>query len=199
MHDVERRGTDLIYELTTLLFSPGTLRQTLPKIRTLLGGDASLLGIFTVDVGNINELIVLRRYVRPDDLALNLPGQRSIYDDAGEGLLRVRVEPLLQLSYVPDPEPGRYGQLYELRAYKLLPDGLGKMVAAWQEPLAQRVRLSPVLMAAHSIDGDEIRFFNSGYMRLQPIVRTFYSKLRRAAYGRHRADRVDGKVSSTCF
>lgn len=149
----------MIYELTTLLFSPGTLRQTLPKIRTLLGGDASLLGIFTVDVGNINELIVLRRYVRPEDLALSLPGQRSIYDDVGEGLLRVRVEPLLQLSYVPDPEPGRYGQLYELRAYKLLPEGLDKMVAAWQEPLAQRVRLSPVLMAAHSIDGDGIRFF----------------------------------------
>ena len=68
-------------------------------------------------------------------------------------------------TYTPFPfmepvRPGRKGALYEVRTYGLKPDALLPTIEGFGRALPQRVKLSPLLMAMHTLNGPTPRFMH---------------------------------------
>jgi NIPSNAP len=49
--------------------------------------------------------------------------------------------------------PGRYGSVYEIRTYEMVPGGLPAALAGWQAAVPERVKLSPLIIAMYALDG----------------------------------------------
>ena len=55
---------------------------------------------------------------------------------------------------------GQYGPIFEVRTYRLKPNGLAPTIAAWEGSVAGRMKLSPILAAMYSVTGSVTRFMH---------------------------------------
>lgn len=146
-----------MYELTTLGFRPGRLKEGLPALRQALAATVgeSLLGLWTTEVGDINQAVVLRSLPPPVDSA-SQPGHWV--SAVPEDLASVHVRSLAPLPFAAVAGPGSYGPLYEMRVYQTMSHSLPETIEAWREPFARRRDLSICIGVMHSLEEGAIDF-----------------------------------------
>lgn len=150
-------GHLMLYELATLDVHNSVAKE-------VAGGAAAwaaaadtgtLLGLFAADVGELNQVYVLRGF--DDATALARERQRALMStspyNAGTHLNGLSMETYAPFPYLPPIKPGSYGGVYEFRAYTLKTGGTAGIVDLWQPWIANRVAVSPLLMAMYALDG----------------------------------------------
>jgi hypothetical protein len=150
-----------IYELTTVELAPGSVHRATDLLQSQLGERADrLLGFWTTEIGNVNEVIVLHRYDSTDhDAATTNAFERSSWLHPISGLIvDIHAEQFRLFPYVTDPEPGSYGALYEMRSYLFRPGLLDELIESWREPLKLRVKLSPAPLVMYATTGPLLKF-----------------------------------------
>ncbi len=114
-----------------------------------------LLGMFQSDVGQLNQMYLLRSLETP--AALTLERQRARMSpspfNAGSHLTGLSMETYAPFPYLQPISPGAFGGIYEFRAYTLKSGGVAAIVDLWESWIPARVAVSPLLVAMYALDG----------------------------------------------
>jgi hypothetical protein len=151
------------YELATLSIRMGSLPMVIDGAAAFsTDGAGKLLGIWNVDVGAVNRVLVMRGF----EDAITLVDERRRSQESSDpfgcstALERLSFESFETFPFMAPVVPGRYGNLYEFRVYPFkVAGGYPETVAKWQVALPERERYSKCLFALRSLDG-EPRFLN---------------------------------------
>src|SRR4029453_17826770 len=65
----------------------------------------------------------------------------------GEFIRAMRSEIITPFGFIPEPQPGKLGPVYELRYYTLKPGTLPDMAKGWESKIGDRAKLSPIVFA----------------------------------------------------
>lgn len=145
-------------ELATLTVRLGTAAQAIPAIGAFCAGDAArgrLLACWQSDIGELNQLIVLRAF---DDDATYLAERDRCLRSAdpygcGEFANRVELQGYRAFPWITSIRSGALGPVYEIRTYEVKVGGLQPTLDAWQAALPAREAVSPCLIAMYALDG----------------------------------------------
>jgi NIPSNAP len=148
----------MFYELATLTLRLGTTPQAAKAVEAYArSADAGgrLLGCWYADIGDLNEVLVLRGF--DDEAALNAERRRTLLaaDPFGcaEFLTRLELHGYAPFPWLPPVEPAALGPIYEIRSYELKTGGLQPTLAAWEKALPARSGVSPCTIAMYALDG----------------------------------------------
>jgi hypothetical protein len=148
----------MYYELATLTLRLGTLNAAVAAVNdyvTAPDAGGTLLGCWFSDVGELNQLAVLRRF---DNRAqLDAERQRGLFSANPFGCAAFMTA-LDMSSYQGFPwmapiEPGTFGPVYEIRTYEYKIGGLQPTIDAWEAAMPARSAVSPCLVAMYALDG----------------------------------------------
>ena len=145
-----------LYHLTTLTIGLGTAPEVLAGVeRWCANAPGTLLGCWTADVGDLNQVLVLQGFV--DDAASDVERRRALEAEdpfnCARHVTALSVDRHAAFPGVAPVRPGRMGPVYEVRRYTLRVGGLPTLLARWAEMLPARNAHSPVLVAMHALDG----------------------------------------------
>ncbi|MBU6497123.1 MAG: NIPSNAP family protein [Rhodospirillales bacterium] len=146
------------YEIATLCIRIGGIPAALEGIAAFTAASAArgrLLGVWTADIGVLNEIHVLRGFADGAELAAERRRTREAASpfNAGDVLADFRLDTYQPLPCLPPVTPGRFGAVYEIRSYALKPGGVLPTAAAWEAALPERLKLSPLTFAGFTTDG----------------------------------------------
>lgn len=148
----------MIYDIATLKVKLGTAAKALAGIQSFTtspDAKGELLGVWTSEIGALNEIYVLRAY--RDDAALKAERARLAATtnpfDCGEAILKLTLEAYTSFPFMPDVKPGAFGKVYEIRTYLLKHGGVEPTIKAWEAAVPERVKFSPLVAAFASTDG----------------------------------------------
>ncbi|EGD06634.1 NIPSNAP family protein [Burkholderia pseudomultivorans] len=127
----------MLYEFTTL--SCPLLEQD--KVsggahRWVSDADAGgrLLGAWRTEIGELSRVVVLRGFETMDELQHER--NRALRAEQPFGIesasVRLSMEGHALFPFLPDIEPGAFGDFYEIRRYWLKAGGLAPTIAAWE-------------------------------------------------------------------
>ena len=144
-----------LINLKTVIFGAGKIAEGLERFLTESGSKGRLLGAWFTDIGDLNEVFILRGFKDYDCLLQERDRIRLSPDPfyAGDALLSYSIDSYKPVDFLPSVEPGEFGKVYELRVYQPTLDGLQPTLDKWTEAVPPRVEYSPLTMAMYSIDG----------------------------------------------
>jgi NIPSNAP protein len=148
----------MIYEMATLSIKLGTAAKAIAGIGDYVkapGAKGSLLGCWSTEIGDLNQLLVLRGF---DDHAQLLGERERILRTtdpfgAGDAITSLNFDSYAPFPFLPPVKPGKYGAVYEIRTYKLKHGGVPHTIAAWEAAVPARCELSPLSIAMYALDG----------------------------------------------
>ncbi len=147
-----------LLELATLTIEVGRLASAPAGIAAYVGAaeaKGTLLGCFLSELGPQNRALVLRGF--DSEAALAAERQRGLLSanpfGCGDILLGLSMESYAQFPFLPPLQTGRFGPIYEFRAYILKTAGLAPTLEAWAEMVPRRTKLSPIVTAMYALDG----------------------------------------------
>jgi hypothetical protein len=143
----------MIYEIRTYQLAPGSQAEVEKRY-----GEAyqyrrkysELTGFFHTEIGPLNEIIHIWRY---NDLAERARIRAEAAKDANwppkiqEFIRKMTSEIVVPFGFVPQVQPGKLGPIFELRYYTLKAGKLPEMAKAWEGALAERIKISPIVLA----------------------------------------------------
>lgn len=151
------------YELATLFLPMGSAPRALEGVPAFAAeGRGRLLGMWMVDIGRLNRMLVLRGF---DDAESLLAERRRTHESTspfgcGDVLADLSLDSFEPFPFMKPVRPGRYGGVYEFRTYPFrIGGGYPQTVAKWQEALPARGEFSDCLIAMRALDGTP-RFVN---------------------------------------
>jgi hypothetical protein len=155
----------MLYDVTTITVQPGSTPQGLAKLEAKLGTkdfQGELLACWLSDIGALNQILLIRSYpkrelLEADRLACTM---QSDPFGIGEFITTASLETYVAFPFVEPLRPGRSGAFYEVRTYVLKPDALSPTIEAWRQALPERIKLSPLLIAMHTVTGPTPRFIH---------------------------------------
>jgi hypothetical protein len=116
---------------------------------------ATLLGCWATEIGALNQVLILRGFA--DDAALQAERWRLLATTnpfgCGESIVEMHCDSYAPFPWMPPVQPGKYGAVYEIRTYRLNHGSVPATSAAWQAAIPARVKLSPLVVAMHALDG----------------------------------------------
>ena len=146
------------YEIATLTIRIGAAAQVTAGIAEWAAAPechATLLGCWTTELGDLNQVLVLRSFA--DDAALHAERWRLYATSnpfgCGEAIKEMVFDSYAPFPFLPPVTPGRYGAMYEIRTYRLNHGGVAATIAAWEKAVPARVALSPLVIAMYTLDG----------------------------------------------
>lgn len=114
-----------------------------------------LLGCWTAENGRLGRVFVLRAF--DDDAALAEERRRALLHrapfGAGAHLTDLSMTSFAPFPFVPPVQTGRFGPVYEIRDYHLVPGGLTSTIAGWRQVLPARHRIDPLTVVMYALDG----------------------------------------------
>ncbi|WP_137896564.1 NIPSNAP family protein [Ramlibacter sp. 2FC] len=158
----------MYYELATLTLPFGTAGQAAQNVQAFAGApeaQGELLGCWFTDIGQLNQMIVLRGFASLDQLQAERERTQRSASPFGCGEIFQSLE---QHSYKgfpwmkpvrPSAESGLAGPVYEIRSYGIKPGGVQPTLDLWEQYLPPREQLSPCVVAMLALDGP-LRFTN---------------------------------------
>lgn len=146
------------YEIATLTVKLGKAASVVAGIDAYVKAPeakGTLLGCWTSEIGTLNEIFVLRGFA--DDTELQAERRRALDTTnpfgAGDDIARLQFDSYAPFPFLPPVKPAKLGKVYEIRTYKLKPGGVPATIAAWEAAVPERVKLSPLVIAMHALDG----------------------------------------------
>lgn len=142
-----------IATLKTVIFGAG---KASPGLQDWIAkGKGTLLGAFAPDIGNLNEILLFRSYNTLQDMFAER--ERTMLSDnpmgCAEHLVDMNFETFRQFNFMPDPEPGTYGKVYEFRTYMAKLPALAETQERWRAAVPGRNNYSKVIFAGWGLDG----------------------------------------------
>lgn len=158
----------MLYELATLTLpfgTAGTAAQNVQAYCTAPEAQGELLACWFTDIGQLNQMIVLRGFA--DLASLQAERERTQHSASPFGCGEI-FQTLEQHSYRgfpwmkpvrPSAESGITGPVYEIRTYGIKPGGVQPTIDLWAQYVPPREQLSPCVVAMVALDGP-LRFTN---------------------------------------
>jgi hypothetical protein len=142
-----------------ILRNPARLAQATGSITGFVEASppgGNLLGCWVSEFGPQNRVLLLRTF---DSLEAMQAERLRVLDSAdpfvpAEMLAGIAFESFRQFPFLPPITPGSPGPYFEFRTYVLKIGGLAPTIAAWEKGVPPRVKLSPLVTAMHSLDGE---------------------------------------------
>ncbi|PUE49113.1 hypothetical protein B9Z47_06315 [Limnohabitans sp. 2KL-1] len=174
--DTPKENT-MYYELATMTLPFGTAGQAATHVQafaTAPEAQGELLGCWFTDIGQLNQLVVLRGFATLEALqAERERTQQSTRPETGDGPWGPFgcgdiFQSLEQHSYKgfpwmkpvrPSAESGITGPVYEIRTYGIKTGGVQPTIDLWEQYVPARDKLSPCVVAMVALDGP-LRFTN---------------------------------------
>ena len=158
----------MYYELATMTLPFGTAGQAATNVQAFTtapeaGGE--LLGCWFTDIGQLNQMIVLRGFADLGALQAERARTQKSANPFGCGAIFQSLE---QHSYQgfpwmkpvrPSAESGTSGPVYEIRTYGIKTGGVQPTIDLWEQYVPPREALSPCVVAMVALDGP-LRFTN---------------------------------------
>ena len=146
------------YEIATLkirLGGAGAATAGLEAWTKSAEAKGTLLGCWMNEIGELNEMIVLRSFASDADLQAERWRILSTTNpfNAGEAIVSMNFDSYAPFPWCPAPQPGKYGSVYEIRTYKLKHGGVPPTVEAWKAAMVERGKLSPLSIVMYALDG----------------------------------------------
>jgi NIPSNAP len=143
----------MIYEIRTYGIAPGSLAEVEKRFGE--GYEyrkkySPLTAFLHTEIGPLNEIVHIWGY---QDLAERARIRAEAAKDPNwppkirDFVRTMRSEIVVPFDFVPAPQPGRMGPIFELRYYTLKPGTLPDVAKGWGEKLPDRMKLSPVVLA----------------------------------------------------
>jgi hypothetical protein len=143
----------MLYEIRTYQIAPGSLSEVEKRF-----GEAyeyrkkysELTAFLHTEIGPLNEIVHIWGY---RDLAERARIRAEAVKDPnwppkiGEFIRAMKSEIVTPFSFLPDVTPGRVGPVFELRYYTLKPGMLPELRKAWEAAIAERLKMSPLVLA----------------------------------------------------
>lgn len=156
----------MLYDVATITIAPGSTGQVLGKLETSLkagsaGGE--LLACWYSEIGALNQILIIRSYAETHAVEADRRATTTGADPFGIG---EHITAAAMDLYAPFPfvEPmragGGKGPIFEVRTYGLRPGGLAPTMESWKQALPDRLKLSPMLIAMHTLTGATPRFMH---------------------------------------
>jgi hypothetical protein len=158
----------MYYELATMTLPFGTASQAATNVQTYAAApdaQGELLGCWFTDIGQLNQMIVLRGFADLTSLQTERERTQQSPNPFGCGEIFQSLE---QHSYKgfpwmkpvrPSIETGITGPVYEIRTYGIKPGGMQATIDLWAQYVPPREALSPCTVAMVALDGP-LRFTN---------------------------------------
>ncbi len=165
--DTPKENT-MYYELATMTLPFGTAGQAATNVQafaTASQAQGELLGCWFTDIGQLNQMIVLRGFATLDTLHAERERTQQSANPFGCGEIFQSLE---QHSYKgfpwmkpvrPSAESGITGPVYEIRTYGIKTGGVQPTIDLWEQYVPARDKLSPCVVAMVALDGP-LRFTN---------------------------------------
>lgn len=146
------------YELATLdtvIFGGGKAAPGIEAWLAAPGARGRLLGAWSGDIGRLNRIWLLRAFDSAGDMLAERERAQRADDPFGCAayLTALTMDSYRGFDFLPEPQPGRHGPVYEIRSYHLRPGGLMPTMAKWQAALPGRSRYSQLALAMYALDG----------------------------------------------
>ncbi len=146
------------YELAVLscrlLDQDRTVDGVLPWVSDADAG-GRLLGCWTAEHGRVGRVYVIRAF--DDDAELAVERRRGMLHrapfGAGDHLVDLSMTSFAPFPFVPPVRTGRFGPVYEIRDYYLVPGGLAPTIEGWRQVLPARHRIDPLTVVMYALDG----------------------------------------------
>lgn len=145
-------------EIATLSIRLGTAAKAVAGIETYVkesGAKGRLLGCWMSEVGDLNQILVLRGFA--DDAELAAERRRTLATTnpfhCGEAINAMTLESYAPFDWMPAVEMGKFGSVYEIRTYRLKHGGVQPTSDAWQAAMVERGKISPLTVAMVALDG----------------------------------------------
>lgn len=145
------------YELATLKVQLGGAGKAAAAVEHWAeGGAGKLYGAWSSDIGALNEIHLLRSFDTLETLAQER--ERALRSDNPFGcadvLAGLSMDSHVGLDFLPEVETGARGPIYEIRCYRMKPNGLMPTMTKWQAAMPERAAYSPLAIAMYSLDGE---------------------------------------------
>lgn len=146
-----------LYQLINITIKMGTTATVAAGIQSFYQDEAAkgkLLGVFFSDIGELNQVVVLRSYASQqelDDENTRLAAQENLFG-ASENIIRYSVENFAGFDFLPEVEVGEFGPVYEIRTYELKHGGVPHVLEAWKNAVPTRTQYSKLTIAMYALD-----------------------------------------------
>lgn len=147
-----------LYQLINITIKMGTTATVAAGIQSFYQDETAkgkLLGVFFSDIGELNQVVVLRSYASQqelDDENARLAAQENLFG-ASENIIRYSVENFAGFDFLPEVEVGEFGPVYEIRTYELKHGGVPHVLEAWKNAVPTRTQYSKLTIAMYALDG----------------------------------------------
>ncbi len=146
-----------LYEIATLetvIFGAGKASPGIEK--WCAEGAGRLCGAWSVDIGALNRVLVLRAFGSVEELTAERERALRSSDPFGcvEHLTRLNMESYRAFDFLPPVEPGAFGPVYEFRTYRTKLNGLAPTMGKWAEAVPPREAYSKLTVAMYGLDGE---------------------------------------------
>ena len=156
----------MIYEIRTYQLTVGSL----PEVEKRFGEGyeyrrkySPLAAFWHTEIGPLNEIVHVWPYA---DLAERDRVRAEAAKDPNwppkiqEFLLHTQSEVLVPFPFVPELRPGKMGPIFEMRVYGIKAGTVPDLKKRWESKLAERIKLSPVVLAGTLEFGQVNRFIH---------------------------------------
>lgn len=150
------------YDVTIITVRPGTHPPALAVLGKTLAADKELLACWFSDIGAVNRILLIRRSppaAATLDSRLALLQSNNPYG-IGEFIVAMAMDTYAAFDFMPPMRAGDFGPCYEVRTYRLKPDGVTPTMELWRKAVPGRSKVSPLLAAMTSVTGEVTRFMH---------------------------------------
>ncbi|ARD28824.1 NIPSNAP family protein [Acinetobacter lactucae] len=147
-----------LYQLINITIKMGTTATVATGIQSFYQNTKAkgkLLGVFFSDIGQLNQVVVLRSYSSQqelDDENARLAAQDNLFDTS-ENIIKYSVENFAGFDFLPEVEVGDFGPVYEIRTYELKHGGVPHVLEAWKNAVPTRTQYSKLTIAMYALEG----------------------------------------------
>jgi hypothetical protein len=156
----------MIYEIRTYQLKPGSLAEVEKRFGE--GYEyrkkySPLAAFWHTEIGPLNEIVHVWPY---PDMAERARVRAEAAKDPNwppkiqEFILKMQAELLVPFPFLPEVTPGKMGPIFEMRYYTIRPGTLPDLMKRWESRIAERTKLSALVLAGHVEFGEANRFIH---------------------------------------
>jgi hypothetical protein len=148
----------MLYEIATLNVRLGGAGTALEGIAASVAEPAAkgtLLGVWTTEIGELNQILVLRGFEGEADLRAERRRQQDAANvfSGGDAVIDGTFDSYAPFPFRPPVAPGKFGAVYEIRTYRIKPGCVSATIAAWEAAMPEREKFSPLAFVGVALDG----------------------------------------------